>query len=157
MPPFLLRGWQQDIIKATYAPTGKRPRQGRVSMPRGNGKTSLAAALALYALLADDEPSAQVLVVASDDRQARITFNMARRMIELDERLAEQIHIYSDRLYVTHNDSTLYHMPAEPGALQGHDPTLTIVDELHVVTERVWEAVSLAAGQREQTIGRAHV
>src|SRR5690625_6558259 len=60
MSPFRLRGWQQDIIKAMYPPTGKRPRQGLVSMPRGNGKTSLAAALALYALLADDEPSAQV-------------------------------------------------------------------------------------------------
>jgi len=155
MSPFRLRGWQQDIIKAMYPPTGKRPRQGLVSMPRGNGKTSLAAALALYALLADDEPSAQVLVVASDERQARITFNMARRMIELDERLAEQIHIYSDRLYVPHNDATLYPMPAEPGALQGHDPTLTIVDELHVVTERVWEAVSLAAGKREQSLTMA--
>src|SRR5690606_41954540 len=101
-----------------YPPTGKRPRQGLVSMPRGNGKSGLAAALAVYGLLADGVAGAQVIVVASDERQARIVFNAARRMIELDERLAEQVQVFTDRIYVPATDSTMMPLPAEPAALQ---------------------------------------
>jgi phage terminase large subunit-like protein len=38
---------------------------------------------------------AQVSVVASDERQARIIFNAARRMVELDKALAERVHVYA--------------------------------------------------------------
>lgn len=151
--PFKLRKWQKnDIVKRMFPPTGKRPRQGLVSMPRGNGKSGLAAVLGLYALLADGVEGAQVLIVASDERQARIVFGAARRMVELDERLAEQVQIFRDRLYVPATDSMLMPLPAEPAALQGFDPTLTIVDELHVVTEPVWDAMALAAGKRPTSL-----
>lgn len=152
LQPFRLRGWQQQLVKQLYPPTGRRPRQGLVSMPRGNGKTGLGAVLALYGLLADEQPGAQVLCVASDERQARLVFNAARRMVELDERLAEQVQIFSDRIYVPATDSTLMPLPAEPGALQGFDPTLVVVDELHVVTEPVWDAMALAAGKRAESL-----
>ena len=152
MEPFRLRPWQRNIVKSMYPPTGRRPRQGLVSMPRGNGKSGLAAALAVYGLLADGIPGAQVLIVASDERQARIVFNAARRMIELDKRLSEQVQAFTDRLYVPATDSTMMPLPAEPAALQGWDPTLVIVDELHVVTDRVWEAMSLASGKRLESL-----
>lgn len=150
--PFRLRPWQRQIVKAMYPPTGKRPRQGLVSMPRGNGKSALAAVLALYGLLADDEPGAQVITVASDERQARLVYNAARRMIELDERLRERVQVFQDRIYVPHTDSAMMPLPAEPGALQGFDPSLVIVDELHVVTEPVWDAMALAAGKRAESL-----
>jgi phage terminase large subunit-like protein len=121
-------------------------------MPRGNGKSALAAVLALYGLLADDEPGAQVITVASDERQARLVYNAARRMIELDERLRERVQVFQDRLYVPHTDSAMMPLPAEPGALQGFDPSLVIVDELHVVTEPVWDAMALAAGKRAESL-----
>ena len=149
---FRLRPWQRQLVKAMYPPTGRRPRQGVVSMPRGNGKSALAAVLALYGLYADGVQGAQVLVVASDERQARIVFNAARRMIELSPELAEQCQVFTDRIYVPSTDSTLAPLPAEPAALQGWDPSLTIVDELHVVTERVWDAMALAAGKREESL-----
>ena len=152
LDPFRLRPFQRAIVKAMFPPTGKRPRQGLVSMPRGNGKSGLAAGLAVYALLGDEVPGAQVLVVASDERQARIVFNAARRMVELDERLSEQVQVFTDRLYVPATDSTLMPLPAEPAALQGWDPTLVIVDELHVVSEPVWDAMTLAAGKRPESL-----
>lgn len=150
--PFRLRPWQRDVVKRLYPPTGKRPRQGVLSLPRGNGKSGLAAALALYGLLADDVEGAQVAVVASDERQARIVFNAARRMVDLDERLREQVQVFTDRLYVPRTDSALMPLPAEPAALQGWDPSLVIVDELHVVTEPVWDAMALAAGKRPESL-----
>lgn len=152
LDPFKLRKFQVDICKAAYPATGKRPRQGLVSMPRGNGKSGLAAVLALYGLYADGIQGASVLIVAADERQARIVFNAAKRMIELDARLLERTQIFADRIYFPETDSELRPMPAEPNALQGYDPTLMIVDELHVVTEAVWEAVSLASGKRPESL-----
>lgn len=150
---FRMRGWQKnEIAKLMFPPTGTRPRQGVVSMPRGNGKSGLAALFGLYSLIADGVEGAQVLIVASDERQARIVFNAARRMIELEPRLREHVQIFRDRLYVPATDSMLMPLPAEPAALQGFDPTLTIVDELHVVTEPVWDAMALAAGKREKSL-----
>lgn len=147
---FKLRDWQKDIICELF--DGDRPRQGLLSLPRGNGKSSLAAALALYGLFADNVEGAQVLCVASDQRQAEIVFSTARRMIELEPRLAEQVQIFRDKIYVPRTDSTLMPLPAEPGALQGYDPSLCIVDELHVVTEACWDAMSLASGKRDRSL-----
>src|SRR5699024_5974230 len=115
------------------------------------GKTAFAAMLGVAELLIG-EPSAESLVVASDQRQANITFRLAKRMIELNDELSSRVHIYSDRIYVPENDATLMPLPADVGALQGWDPTLMIVDELHVVTEEVWEAVVTAAGKRPESL-----
>jgi len=147
--PVRLRPWQRDIVRGVLAPG---VRQGLLSLPRGNGKTTLAACLALYGLFADGEEGAQVLTVASDERQARHVFNAARRMIELNPALAEQVQVFQDRIYVPHTDSTLAPLPAEPAALQGFDPSLVIIDELHVVTEATFDAMALAAGKRDTSL-----
>src|SRR5690625_7507973 len=51
LEPFRLRPWQGRIVKAVYPPTGKRPRQGLVSIHRGNGKSGIAAAPAAEELI----------------------------------------------------------------------------------------------------------
>jgi phage terminase large subunit-like protein len=145
-----LRPWQREIVHGVL--DEPRPRQGMVSIPAGNGKSTLAAAMGLYGLLGDRVEGAQVLVVASDERQARIIFNTARRMVELDERLADRIHVYADRLHEPRTDSVFMALPADPGSLQGWDPSLAIVDELHVVTDDTFEAMAARAGKREQSL-----
>ncbi len=131
--PVRLRPWQRQLVAGMFA--DPRPRQGLLSIPRGNGKTALAAFLAAYALFADDVEGAQVLCVASDERQAGHVFNAVRRMIELERqaghvfnavrrmielepRLDEQVQVFRDRIYVPRTDSELRPLPAEPGALQ---------------------------------------
>ena len=131
--PFRLRPWQKQIVGQLPPSSGSRPRQALLSLPRGNGKTSLAAVLGVYGLYADGVESAEVVVVASDARQAGVTLRQIARMVELEPRLAEQTQVFQSRLYVPHTDSTLVVLPAEPGALQGWNPSLAIVDELHVV------------------------
>src|SRR5690625_6565380 len=73
-------------------------------------------------------------------------------MIELNSELSQRVQVFQDRIYVPNTASELRPLPAEPNALQGYDPTLMIVDELHVVTDRVWESVSLAAGKRPESL-----
>lgn len=146
--PVRLRGFQTEIITGAFAPG---IRTGLVSVARANGKTALAAMLAVAELFVGP-PSAEVLVVASDARQAGITLRMARRMIELNPVLAERAQIFADRIVVPQNDGLLLPLPAEPGALHGHDPSLLVVDELHVVNEAVWEAVTSVSGKRPESL-----
>jgi phage terminase large subunit-like protein len=153
--PFRLRPWQVDILRKLFPARGGRPAQGLISTPRGNGKTTLAAVLGLYGLFADRVEGAEVVVVASDARQAGITLRKAARMVELNPLLDEQVHIYTNRIYVPRTNSTMAVLPAEPGALQGWSPSLAIVDELHVVTRAVWDAVALAAGKRDGSLALA--
>lgn len=146
--PFRLRDWQAQIVRGAFAP-GKRT--ALVSLPRANGKTALAAALAVAELFIGP-PSAEVLVVASDQRQANIALRMAKRMIELSPDLAERTHVYADRLVVPETDALMTALPADPAALHGWDPSLLVVDELHVVTEPVWEAVTSVSGKRPESL-----
>lgn len=148
MEKFVLRPFQRDIIRGAFAPG---VRTALVAVPRANGKTMLAAALGLAELFVGPA-SAEVLIVASDQRQANITLKYARRMVELNPALAERVHVYADRLHLAENDATLLPLPAEPGALHGHDPALLVVDELHVVTEAVWEAVTSVTGKRPESL-----
>lgn len=148
--PVRLRQWQRDLIAGMF--DEPRPRQALVSIPRGNGKSHLAAFLAAYALFADEVEGAQVLCVASDVRQAGIVWNAVRRMVELNPVLEEQTQVFTDRIYLPHTDSELRALPAEPGALQGWDGSCVIVDELHVVTEQVWDAMALASGKRDRSL-----
>lgn len=146
--PVRLRGFQTEIIEGAFAPG---IRTGLVSVARANGKTAMGSMLAVAELFVGPS-SPEVLVVASDLRQAMITFRMARRMIELNPELADRAQIFADRIVTPHNDGVLLPLPAEPGALHGHDPSLLIIDELHVVTEQVWEAVTSVAGKRPESL-----
>ncbi len=139
-----LRAFQRDLIAGAFGPG---IRTALVSIPRANGKTMLAAWLAIAEMFVGP-PSAEVIVVASDLRQAQLVLKYAKRIVEMNPALAERIQVFADRLYLPENDATLLPLPAEPGALHGHDPSLLIVDELHVVTESVWEAITSMAGKR---------
>lgn len=142
--PVRLPRFQREIIEGAFA---SGVRQALVSIARANGKTGLAAMVAVAELFVGGE-SPEVLVVASDQRQANITLRVARRMVEMSPELSERVHIYSDKLVTPHNGGLLQPLPADPAALHGWDPTLLIVDELHVVSEEVWEAVSSVMGKR---------
>ncbi len=122
-----LRPWQKAIVKKALGPG---VRTAVVALPRGNGKSTLAAALALWALVDGPEGAEVPIVAGVSERQARIAFNTARRMVELEHALAERIQIFQDRLYMPHHDASLSPLPAEADALLGANPTMTIVDEL---------------------------
>lgn len=143
-----LRPWQREIVVGAFSPG---VRTALVSLPRANGKSALAAALAVAELFVGPA-SAEVLVVASDQRQANIVLRMAKRIIELNPKLAERAQIYADKIVIPENDATMIALPADPGALHGWDPSLLVVDELHVVTEAVWEAVTSMSGKRPESL-----
>ena len=100
--PFALLGWQRCFVANLYGwlrPDGsRRYRQAHLLVPRKSGKTELAAALALYHLLADDEPTPEVVGIARDREQARLCFQRACRMVEQEPRMRERVEFYQSRL-----------------------------------------------------------
>ena len=84
--PFVLLPWQRTIVEdifGTLKPNGYRQyTQAYVEIPKKQGKSELAAAIALYLTCGDQEHGAEVYGCASDRAQASIVFDVAVGMIE---------------------------------------------------------------------------
>lgn len=145
--PVLLRPWQVDLVGSVLDPS-PRPRLAGWMLPRGQGKSTLCAALGLYDLMLGDE-GASVVVAAVDERQAGIVFNAARRMVELNPELESRVQVFKDRLVVPHRGASFQCLPATPASLEGLDFTLAILDEIGVVNRDTYEVLALAQGKRE--------
>lgn len=145
-----LRPWQLELV-GSVLDADPQPRTAGWMLPRGQGKSTLLAALGLYELLLGQE-GASVVVVAYDERQAGIVFKTAVRMVELHEDLASRVQIYQDRLKVPERGAEFLVLPATPASLEGLDPSLAIVDEIGVVRRDTWEVLNLAQGKREQSV-----
>lgn len=145
---FRPREWQMDIVRDVL---DSGARTVGLMLPRGSGKTTLNAALALYRFFTGGE-GANVDTFAVDERQAAIAFSAAKRMVELSEDLSSRCYVYADKLVIPLTDSTFQVMPASPAAAEGRDSVLTIVDEAGVVSRDLYEVVALAAGKRKRSV-----
>ena len=76
LSPLRLRPWQIELV-GSVLDADPKPRTAGWMMPRGQGKSTLVAALGLYDLLLGDE-GAVVVVAATDERQAGIVFRIGR-------------------------------------------------------------------------------
>ncbi|AOP55058.1 terminase TerL endonuclease subunit [Brevibacterium aurantiacum] len=143
-----LRDWQVSIA-ADVLDHGART--VGLMLPRGSGKTTLNAAIGLYAFFTWGD-GANVVVFAVDERQAGLAFSAARRMVELSEELSSRCQVFKDRLYFPSTDSSFQVMPASAASAEGLDYVLAIVDEAGVVNRDLFEVVQLAQGKRERSV-----
>jgi phage terminase large subunit-like protein len=148
--PLVLRPWQTAIVDRLFArrPDGRRRhRTALIGLPRKQGKTALIAGVALYGLVMEDA-GAEVYSVAGDRDQARLVFGTAKRMVELDADLSEACRLYRDAIEVPGSGSVYRALSAEAPLKEGLSPTLTVVDEVHVIDEDLWNVFALAMGAR---------
>jgi hypothetical protein len=106
-----VRPWQRQVIEGVLDPV-PRPRSALWRMPRGNGKSAIAAALGLCGLYLDEVFGASVVVVARDERQARIVFGCAVRMVEMQQGLTDRTQLFQDKLVVPGSGSAFQVLPA---------------------------------------------
>jgi phage terminase large subunit-like protein len=145
-----VRAWERDV---TAGLLGDRPPVGLVSIPRGNGKSSYAGALGLYAAVADRQASPFVPCVATTEEQARRLLAIVIRYVKRHPRLAERCRVYSDRVtFPAFDDATVIALPAEPSALLGLDFSMAILDEVAAMEPSTWEAVLTAQGKRPGSV-----
>jgi phage terminase large subunit-like protein len=146
--PFVYRPWQLEMVRGLY--DSPRPRQGLVSVARGNGKSTFAATLAIFELFTTQ--SAQVIVVASDQRQAGIILNTVRQMISMSPELSKRARLLKDSIEIPGMRSEMYALPSDPGALQGWNPSLCLIDELAFVNHQTWESIVGFQGKRAESL-----
>ena len=126
-----------------------QPRTAGWMLPRGQGKSSLMAAWGLYELFCGGE-GATVALSLSDERQAGIVFNIARRMVELTTSWRRAARC-SKNGWSPGAGAQFHCLPAEPKRLEGLDYTLAILDEAGVANRDSYEVLTLAQGKRERS------
>jgi phage terminase large subunit-like protein len=157
--PFRLRPWQKTFIQAVYATDadGRRlVRTAVLSMGRKNGKTQLAAALALCHLVGPErEARSEVYSIANDTAQAAKLFEEMSAMIRVDDAIEADTNTLSFTKEIQHlPTSGIYKaLSADDKTKLGLNPSCVVYDELGAAKNRkLFDAFDTAMGGREEPL-----
>lgn len=158
--PFFLLPWQEQIVRDIFGivnPEGKRQfRSAYIEIPKKNGKSELAAAIALYLLYGDGEASAEVYSCANDRSQASIVFDVAKRMVEKSPALLKRSKIAAaTKRIVNYRNAGFYQvLSAETGTKHGLNISGLVFDEIHAQPNRkLYDVMTKGSGDaREQPL-----
>ena len=140
--PFWLLPWQEQLIRDIFGivkPDGNRQfRTAFVEICKKVGKSELAAAVALYLLYADNEPSAEVYGAAADRQQASIVFDVAKQMVEMSPALMKRSKLMTATKRIVNYGNAGYYqvLSAEVGGKHGFSVSGLVFDEIHTQPNR---------------------
>lgn len=147
-----LRPWMRDLngkVFARRADGRYRHREALIGLPRKNSKSAQGSAYALYALLTGGEGAEVYSCAGGDKDQAKIVFNVTKRMVEMDPQLSEMIVPYRDVLEVPSTGSVYKALSTEAFSKEGLNPTFVVFDELHAApNDELYSVMSLGSGTR---------
>lgn len=154
---FVLQPWQVFIVGSLFGwkrtDGTRRFRVAFVEIPRKNGKTFLAAGLALLLLVADGEPGAEVYSAATKRDQAKLVFGEARRMVAQSAPLKQRVRPYRESLQLKVGEGVFLPVSSEAHTLDGLNPSGIIADEVHKwPTRELWDVLDTATGARDQPL-----
>lgn len=159
--PFILEDWQRDeIIYPLFGTIDQKTklrhyREALIGLPRKNGKSELAAGIALYMLLADGEFAPEVYSVAGDRKQASLVFNTAADMVLASPTLRAVCKVYrGGKVIEAREVNGIYRALSSDADLQhGLNPYCAIVDEYHVhKSSEQYEALRTGTAARENPL-----
>ena len=140
--PFELIDWQEQIIRDIFGvlkPNGYRQfNTAYIEIPKKQGKSELAAAVALYLLCADFEPGAEVYGCAADRNQAQIVFDVALAMVKRCPTLEKKMNIKASQKEMEYipTGSKYKALSADVANKHGFNIHGVIFDELHTQPNR---------------------
>ena len=157
--PISLEPWQVFILTTVFGwvtPDGKRRfRRSYIEVPRGNAKSTLSSAVALYMLAADHEGGAEVYSLATTRDQARIVFGDAQTMARRSPgfRTRFSVNVGAHNMHVLASGSKFEALSAEGSTLDGLNIHFGCVDELHAhKTRTVYDVVETGTGKRDNSL-----
>jgi phage terminase large subunit-like protein len=131
----------------------RRFRTAFVEVPRGNGKSSLAAGIALWGAFLEGEPGADCYSVATKRDQARIVFDAARQMVRRTSALAKRITVQNHNLHQLDSASKFEPLSSDAHTLDGLRPHIVIADEVHAHPDSaVIDVMLTGMGTRRQPL-----
>lgn len=142
--------WLRSVLSDGYT-------SAVMAVPRGNGKSTLLAGVALWALFDPDESGApQVPVVATTVNQAvRSVYGVALDMVikcdELRTRALWHTGIGTQKIFAN-TGGEMFPISNSPDGLQGLDPSLAVCDEIGFMPVESWDSLLLASGKRHRSL-----
>ncbi|HEM3076357.1 terminase large subunit [Streptococcus suis] len=157
---FDLLPWQEQIVRDLFGivkEDGNRQfLTAYIEIPKKNGKSELAAAIALYLLYADNEASAEVYGAACDRNQASIVFDVAKQMVQMSHPLEKRSKIMgATKRIVNYSNAGFYQvLSAETGTKHGLNVSGLVFDEIHAQPNRhLYDVLTKGSGDaREQPL-----
>jgi phage terminase large subunit-like protein len=154
----LLMDWQKfayaNIFGFIERATGaRRFRQAGIFVPKGNGKTTVSAPLAMYMTFGEGEGGAEGYAAAVTRDQARILFDTAQNMVRRSPDMQREwgVGVLTNSIYQDHSASRFIPISSDAKALDGLNVQVAVCDEIasHKTSE-VYDALSTAMGKRRQ-------
>ena len=156
--PFILEPWEDFIVLNLFClyrvDTQRRKyKSAHISVARKNGKTSLAAALGLFGLVADGEPAASVIMAANSREQAHIDFDTTAVFANQLDPKHRNLKVYRNDIRFPKNNGSLKVISADASTGDGLNPSLVILDELHEAKDsKMFDVLRSGMGFRQQPL-----
>jgi phage terminase large subunit-like protein len=138
MTPFLLLDWERRILRKIFGNVDRGGariiRSAYLEIAKKNGKSELAAGIALFCLTEDNEPACEVYGAATVKKQAGLVFNTAAAMVRASPELRKKLRIVrSTKRIIKRDDPSSFYavISADGDAEDGINPHCVIIDELH--------------------------
>jgi phage terminase large subunit-like protein len=152
--------WQlNEVIVPLFGTLNKdgnrRYRTAYVEIPKKQGKSTLAAGIALYLLCADGEHGGEVYGAAMDKDQASIVFNTAADMVRRTSWLARVLQIQDTHKRIVYPKTGSFYraIPADAAGSEGFNASGIIFDEIHTQkTRELWDTLHTGTAARRQPL-----
>ena len=154
--PLQLMAWQRFVFCNIFGffergTEARRFRQATVWVPRGNGKTTFAAPIALYLTFVEGEGGAEGYAAAVTRDQARILFDAAKEMVRRSPEFQGEFHVQVLSKVIAQDRSASRFGPisSDAKALDGLNVHVAVCDEIgsHKTSE-VYDVLLTAMGKR---------
>lgn len=120
---------------------------------RKNGKTTETAAVELDLLINDKEGAPQIYNVATKLDQAKLGFNAAHKMEQLNPVLKKWVKKRASDLYCSINYGYIKALASDSNTLDGLDAHAGVIDELAAIKNRdIYDLIKQAMGARKQPL-----
>lgn len=156
---FKLLPWQRHVLGELFGrvkPDGTRQhRVGYIELPKKQGKSTTLAGVALYGLVADNEPGAEIYGAACDREQAGIIYREAASMVRSSPALSRVLEVIDSRKTIVHKASNSFYrvLSADAFRAEGLNIHMLLFDELHAQRDRrLWDALRYGGAARRQPL-----
>ncbi|MFN7019869.1 MAG: terminase large subunit [Phycisphaerales bacterium] len=156
--PLRLDAWQErDLIRPLFGwkrhDGTRRYRRCDCWIPRKNGKSTLAAGVALYLTWADGEPGAEVYGAASDREQAKLVFRDAAAMARASEDLMAELQVFRSSIVCPDTLSAYSVLSSESENKDGLNIHGLVWDEFHEAADQdLFDKLTTASAARRQPL-----
>jgi phage terminase large subunit-like protein len=157
--PYLrLEPWQIFILTTIFGWVDekglRRFKTVYIEVPRKNAKSTLTSGVALYCLC-EDEPGAEIYSAATKKDQAKIVWEVAKRMVQKTPGLRRRfgVEVAAHSIFVEDRAASFIPLSSDEDGLDGLSVYFASVDELHAhKTAAVWDVLDSGTGARAQSL-----